>query len=133
MPFLKISVGKLIIAIDEGKQKDKPQIMNIQKVYLISFWNTKIFFSENYSLILYLFTTDISCVFYLSTLSQKRRKEKQPNKINNTDKPKRLIFMSSISNRHNIYTVVMEEKGLILNHDKHELKPFTKMNIGKSC
>lgn len=41
--------------------------------------------------------------------------------------------MSTISNGYNIYTVVMEEKGLILNHDKHELKSFTKVNTGKSC
>lgn len=41
--------------------------------------------------------------------------------------------MSTTSNGYNIYTVVMEEKGLILNHDKHELKSFTKVNTGKSC
>lgn len=28
-------------------------------------------------------------------------------------------------------TVVMEEKGLILNHDKHKLKPFIQMYPGK--
>lgn len=63
MSFKK-TVGKLIIAKDEGKQKDKLKTMNIQKVYFISFWNTKILFSENYSLNLYLFTTDI--IAYLS-------------------------------------------------------------------
>lgn len=43
----KKTVGKLIIAKYEGKQKDKLKTMNIQKVYFISFWNTKILFSEN--------------------------------------------------------------------------------------
>lgn len=41
--------------------------------------------------------------------------------------------MSTTSNGYNIYTVVIEEKGLILNHGKHELKSFTKVNTGKSC
>lgn len=65
--------------------------MNIQIVYLISFWNTKIFFSENYSLSLYLFKT----VYHMSftwVRSLKKEEKKQPDKTNNTDKPQKINF-----------------------------------------
>ena len=80
-----------------------------------------------------MFTTDISACLSLDyTLMKKKRR-------NSLSKPiiqinhKRLIFMFTILNGHNMYTVVMEEKGHNLNHDKHQLKPFPKMHPGKSC
>lgn len=64
-----LTVGKLIIAIDEGKQKDKPQIMNIQKVYLISFGILKFPFQKITPLIYICSQLILVHVFHLTTPS----------------------------------------------------------------